>query len=177
MRTTLVEGKEYPCPRYVVRVNAGWQLRLPGQTTLFFGDTRFGSTEAAHRAAVAMRAEKLPLTAESEHRFARTERSTKRHPLGIPGVFLVRQPKRGPRVPSFYLHVINKNQPARTLYVGTEKTWESRLPAKLAQAAEIRAEQIRRASEGLPPSKTPPSAASGATPEVNATATPAVTTV
>lgn len=147
MRTTVVDGIEFACPRYVVRVTAGWQVRLPGEPTVFLADSRFGGPGGSHQAAVDMRVARIPMSEEIDGKFAHSERRGKKLPVGIPGVFLVHQPKRGKRAPSMYLHIATKGQPTRTLYVGTLVTWEARLAEKLEVAKAIRAQQISRARE------------------------------
>lgn len=143
MRKAVVDGVEFECPRYVVRVPGGWQVRMPHEPTVFFADSRFGGAAGSHEVAVNRRAERMPISANSETRYALAERSDKKDPLGIPGVFLVHQPRRGKRAPQVELLVSVKGQPTRTIYVGTQRTWQQRLPEKLQLAAAVRAEKIR----------------------------------
>jgi hypothetical protein len=143
MRKALVDAMEFDCPRYVVRVPGGWQVRMPHEPTVFFADSRFGGPAGSHEVAVKRRTERMPISANSETRYALAERSDKKDPLGIPGVFLVHQPRRGKRAPQVELLVSVKGQPTRTIYVGTHATWEKRLPEKLELAASVRAEKIR----------------------------------
>jgi hypothetical protein len=143
MRKAVVDGVEFECPRYVVRVPGGWQVRMPQQPTVFFADSRYGGPAGSHDIAVKRRAACMPISPNSETRYALAERSDKKDPLGIPGVFLVHQPRRGKRAPQVELLVSVKGQPTRTIYVGTQATWEKRLPEKLQIAAAVRAEKIR----------------------------------
>lgn len=147
IRLAAVEGVALPCPRYVVRVPGGWQVRLPNEPTVFFADSRFDGAEGSHLAAVHHRLARMPMAEEGASAFARVERRNKKEPLGIPGVFLVHQGRRGKRTPSVYLHVINKGLPTRAIYVGTESTWEKRFPEKLAEAAAHREQRVRELSQ------------------------------
>ncbi|NDY89720.1 hypothetical protein [Ideonella livida] len=79
--------------------------------------------------------------------FAQVERRTKKDPLGVPGVFLVHQGRRGKRTPSVYLHVITKGLPTRAIYVGTESTWKGRFQEKLAEAAALRDQRVKQVAE------------------------------
>ena len=77
MRTTNVDGVEFACPRYVVRVTAGWQVRLPGEPTVFLADSRFGGPAGSHKAAVDMRVARIPMADEIDGKFAHREPETK----------------------------------------------------------------------------------------------------
>lgn len=147
MRKAVVNNVEFDCPRYVVRVPGGWQVRFPGARTVFFGDARHGSVSASHQAAITRRTETLPISEMTETRYALKEREGKRDPVGIPGVFLVYHPRRGKRAPQVELLVSVKGQPARTIYVGTSKTWEARLAQKLEIAREVRLQKISEANK------------------------------
>ncbi|NDY91285.1 hypothetical protein [Ideonella livida] len=94
-----------------------------------------------------MRVSRIPMSEEAVGAFARVERRNKKDPLGVPGVFLVHQGRRGKRTPSVYLHVITKGLPTRAIYVGTESTWEKRFPEKLAEAAALREQRVRELAQ------------------------------
>jgi hypothetical protein len=126
---------------YVVRCRDGWQLRLPGEATRFFADGVHGGAERSHEAAIRARAEALPITSQSRP-LAATERSGKRWPTGLPGVHLQRKHRRGKARAEVQLQVRVPGMPTRTIYVGTEATYEARLDAKLEIAAQVR-EQLQ----------------------------------
>jgi hypothetical protein len=145
MRIAVVNDVEFKCPRYVVRVPNGWQVRMPGKQTVFIGDGRWGGPSGSHAQAVALRISQMPILAGEIYLYASTERKDKKEPLGIPGVFLVHAPRRGKRAPEVQLLVAVKGQPTRTIYVGTPRTWESRLSDKLEVARAVRMEKILKA--------------------------------
>lgn len=150
MRKSIVDGVSFDCPRYVVRVPGGWQVRLPEKQTVFFGDKKYNSATASHCAAVDFRAKAKPISSlEDGSRYALVERRGKREPVGIPGVFLVRHPRRGKRAPQVELLVSVKGQPTRTIYVGTQRTWEDRLAQKLEIAQAVRNEKIKIAQDAM----------------------------
>jgi hypothetical protein len=141
MRSTVVDGTSFACPMYVVRCGDGWQLRLPGEATRFFADGTHGGAERSHEAAIRARAEALPVTSQSRP-LAAAERSGKRWPTGLPGVHLQRKHRRGKARAEVQLQVRVPGMPTRTIYVGTEATYEARLDAKLEIAAQVR-EQLQ----------------------------------
>lgn len=142
MKKTVVNGVDYVCPRYVVRVPNGWQTRLPGEASLFFGDVKHGGVSGSHAAAVDWRVQRLPITTEEKARCFENERPQKKHKLGVPGIYLTEKTRKN-SIPQYELHVVVKGEPVRSIYVGTQNTWESRLPAKLDLAIQIRQEKMK----------------------------------
>jgi hypothetical protein len=139
VRTALIEEREFACPRYVRRVEDGWQTYLPGEDTLFFPDAAHGDIARAHQAACAHRLERLPWRAEDQGSyFKHQEREDKREPLGVPGVFLVQRPsgrielqvrvRRLPMFPVVLGHVLGP--------------WRDKLPTYLEIAKQAHARMI-----------------------------------
>ena len=52
MKFKLVGSVEYPCPRFLVRSGKGWQVRIPGERSVYFADGIHGGVTLSHQAAI-----------------------------------------------------------------------------------------------------------------------------
>lgn len=134
-RSICVADVEFACPRHLLRLSKGWQIRPPKQPSRYFGDEKYGSTCAAFSAAEQALKACLP-TAPT--RVFRSVEGTHKHRLtGTPGVYLCGSTRPG-RTPEFRLHVRVPGHPIRVIYVGTDVTFERNYPRKLQQAVALR---------------------------------------
>ena len=139
MRAIQVDERSFDVPRYVRRVQGGWQVYLPTVPTKFFGDTTHKSVALAHAAACAYRFSLLPWQPEDRGAYYRhVENEDKLNPLGIPGVFLVHRPN-GTAV----LHVKVKGMPTFLITLGSVGSYENKLPLALDQARAARDRLIK----------------------------------
>ena len=152
MKITRVNDRDYRCPLYVVRVENGWQVRLPHFPTSFFGDNAHGSVGKSHKAACEARAQSIPIGQETRP-LAEKERANKKNPLGVPGVFLIEKFRANKRLSEFQLQVRVRPFPAKTMYVGTSENYKPRLAEKLILAAKVREEYIELLAAGKAPKK------------------------
>lgn len=145
MRRVEVEGQLFECPRYVRRVQGGWQTYLPDEPTRFFADGEHAGVGGAHEKACAYRFDKLPWQPEDHGAyFQHNERSDKREPLGVPGVFLVKKPSG--RVE---LQVKVRRMPMHPVTVGhVSEPWRDKLPQRLEVAREARERLIKQRDAG-----------------------------
>lgn len=137
MRSKVVEGKAYPCPMYLVRSGAGWQVRLPGEASKFFADRAFGGVDGSYEGAVAFRREKMPIT-EQVRPMKLKETASKVHRTGMPGVFLQKRLKKGRDAVEYFFSVTQPGKGRVTVYIGGESTWQQNYDAKLARAVDLR---------------------------------------
>jgi hypothetical protein len=137
MKKTTVNGVMFSCPTYLVRASDGWQVRMPGEPTLFFSDGVYGGTEESFEEAMRVRSLKGPITGLS-YPLAERERTNKKRPTGVPGVFLCEKYPKGKNVAEYQLQIRVPGIPIRTLYVGTTNTWENHYQDKLAEAKRLR---------------------------------------
>lgn len=151
MRVKYVNGVEYNCPMYLVRAGAGWQVRVPGEQTVYFADSICGGTEMAFKSAVTALSAVAPIT-DMTRPLSELEAAKKQRPTGTPGVFLYEVARKG-RAIEFSLQIRVPGVPIRVLYVGTAATWEARIDAKLKQAKELRNQMA--AGRGRTLSKSP----------------------
>lgn len=152
MKITRVIDRDYRCPLYVVRVENGWQVRLPHFPTSFFGDNAHGSVGKSHKAACEARAQAIPIGQETRP-LAEKERANKKNPLGVPGVFLIEKFRANKRLSEFQLQIRVRPFPAKTMYVGTSENYKPRLAEKLVQAVKIREDFIALIASGKIPKK------------------------
>jgi hypothetical protein len=145
MRSTFVDECEFASPRYVRRVEGGWQTYLPGEATLFFSDASHGGIAGAHQAACAHRLEQLPWQNEDHGGYFRHyEREDKREPLGVPGVFLVQRPSG-----RMELNVRVRRMPMFPIVLGhVSGPWRDSLPKGLEIAKAARARMIAQRDTG-----------------------------
>lgn len=155
LRNVEVDGICYTVPSYVSRVIGGWQARPPQQKTTYFADSNYGGTQSALRECV-HHLQDMGLV--SGH-IRRDGRQSKTIPLGASGVFLQVTPKRGRRSECYSLHVVLPDRRRTSIYVGTEATYQERLPGKIEQAIarqeEVRKAQARKALEFVESLKAP----------------------
>lgn len=137
MKKTTIDGVAFLCPTYLVRAGDGWQVRMPGEPTLFFSDGVYGGTAESFAEAMRVRSLKGPITGRS-YPLAERERKNKKRPTGVPGVFLCEKYPKGKTITEYQLQIRVPGIPIRTLYVGTENTWENRYQEKLEEAKRIR---------------------------------------
>lgn len=141
MRVTIINGRQYKCPLYLVRAGEGWQVRVPGEVSKYFADGQCGGTNKAYMAAMDYRRELRPIT--NQTRAVRNkETSNKLYPTGQAGVFFQakNRPDRG-KV-EYCFQISAPGQPRATVYIGTDKTWQQNYDAKLEQAISMRQESI-----------------------------------
>ncbi len=144
-------GHRFEAPRYVIRVRNSWVLRVPGQAQRSFGDRRFGGAQAAFEAAEAAALSALGDRAQSFRDPALSERNSKLRPTGLAGIFIQverrhRRTKTGtleasPRI-EYRLRVTGIGRRVKILYLGTEATWEAKLPHVLERAKAVRLELL-----------------------------------
>lgn len=132
----------FDLPAYLVRIDTGsgpgWQARPPGQKTRWFADGVHGDPIASFSAAqVFLRKIGAPQVVSG---LRSKEFAGKQSPTGVVGVYLQFKQRKGRRVREVQLLIPrpSKDGAARVLYVGTELNYESRLDAKVAEAAAIR---------------------------------------
>lgn len=147
MRVKYVDGVGYQCPMYLVRAGAGWQVRVPGQQTVYFADSLCGGTEKAFKSAVKSLSAVAPIT-DLTRPLSEVEATTKQRPTGTPGVFLFEQVRKG-RAVEYQLQIRVPGMPIRVMYVGTAATWESKIDAKLEKAKELRNEMAASRAKAL----------------------------
>lgn len=83
---TVINGVEHNIPRFVSRVNNGWQVRVT--PSKYFADSSHGGTAAALSAASAYRFSIIPQGVEDDvGSYSSSERGGKTDPTGIPGVY------------------------------------------------------------------------------------------
>lgn len=140
MRETVVGEFVFECPMYVVRAGDGWQVRMPGEKTVFFADLKCGGVEASHAKALAYRREKLLIT-DQQRPLLGKETEGKKHKVGVAGVFLQTTQKKDRKVLEYHFAVRKRDGGTSTVYIGTERTWQQNYDRKLIRAIEIR-EQI-----------------------------------
>jgi hypothetical protein len=144
MRQCFVGEVPFECPQYVVRVNRGWQLRLPRKKSVFVGDAKHFGPAGSHAETVRRRAAALPIDPLREGIRGRAlpavESKSKKRPLGTPGIFLVDYPAREGRAAAVYLVVSRKGAKSKLIYVGTPNTYKANLPQRLIRARQIREE-------------------------------------
>jgi hypothetical protein len=143
MRTVMVDGIEYPCPRYLVRAKCAWQVRIHGDPIKAYADRQHGGNKVrrAYHAALGhliARLNELGRELVIDATYRAREQANKQRPTGIAGVYLIHKRARGRRKAEVELQVRLAGMPARTLYVGSASTWQRRLDAKLEQAKRIR---------------------------------------
>lgn len=147
MRDIEVDGVTYTVPAYVGRIKDAWLARPPKQKTTQFVDVNYGGAAQALRECVYFMQDIGCLCDSTK----RQERQSKEMPLGAPGVFLRHSPKRGRRAAAYYLYVVLPDRERTTIYVGTQDTYEKRLPAKIEEAIarqdEVRVAQARKILE------------------------------
>ncbi len=141
-----IDGVAYACPMYVVRAGSAWQVRVPGTRSVYFADSLFGSIAQSHHAALRYRESAAPVT-ELRRPLAERERAGKLAPTGIPGVFLQVKHRSGKKR-EHHLRVQLGDRAIRTVYVGTDSTWEKNFDQKMETARPIRANTV---SEKLRP--------------------------
>lgn len=130
MRVKIIDGKRYDCPKYLVRVINGWQVRLPGKKTLLFSDGVCGSTKKSfNQAKKYLEAQDPPIV----------ERKDKKMPTGVPGIVLNISPRKDRNIEDYRLQ-FRAHGSLKTVYVGTSNTWEDRYDDKLAVAARRKSE-------------------------------------
>lgn len=143
LKTIQIDDIVYVCAMYVVRAGDGWQVRMPRQKTVYFADGVHGGHEPAYLAAVAHRTSVAPIT-EQKRPLRRDEQKNKLRPTGVPGIFLSVK-WRGPKAreanqdKQYYFRITGPGK-LRTLYIGTESTWEMNYSSRLAKAVSIREE-------------------------------------
>jgi hypothetical protein len=102
MKITVVDGIRYSCPTYLVRVKEGWQIRMPGEPTKFFGDGPFWGVRESYLAAMRERAKRGPVTGQV-YPLAECERKSKKRPTGTPGICLCEKHPKGKSIIEYQL--------------------------------------------------------------------------
>lgn len=144
MKTVQIDEVVYVCAMYVVRVIDGWQVRLPGQPTKFFGDGPHRGHEPAYLAAVEWRRSAMPITGQT--RSLRAEENRQKKALtGQPGVFLTTSYGRKKALKGYSFQVRVPGYPVKTIYIGTLNTWQAKYEERLAKAITL-ARKLRRGS-------------------------------
>ena len=131
MRLKIINGKRYDCPKYLVRVIDGWQVRLPNIATLLFSDGVHGSTQKAFNQA------KRYL---EPHEVGQVERKDKKRPTGVPGIMLNSGIRPGHNIEEYRFQLSIPGVGLRTVYIGTTNTWEAKYEDKLAYAIKRKSE-------------------------------------
>lgn len=139
----------FSAPLHVIRLDHnegrlhGWQVRLPKKVTVFFSDGIPRNPQAALDRANAYVVEQ-GFDLRYGRQLPKTESVSKQHRTGVVGVYLQRRERnRNGRIVVSYSFLIprpDKKGPCRTVYIGSESTWQQKYQARLAVAAEIRAE-------------------------------------
>lgn len=140
MRFKTILGVEYPCPRFLVRAGKGWQVRIRGERSVYFSDGTHGGVTLSYQAA--MRSlEAHEIGVEAKLGLGTREVAQKQWPTGTPGIFLFKNVRMG-RAVEYQLQVRVPDMPIRVVYVGTERTWDSRMEEKLGLAKQIHRDMI-----------------------------------
>lgn len=142
MKFKVVGGIEYPCPRFLVRAGQGWQVRIPGERSVYFADGTHGGATSAYQAA--MRSlESREISVEAKLGLGSREFIHKQWPTGTPGIFLFKHVRQG-RAVEYQLQVRVPDMPIRVVYVGTDRTWESRMEEKMGVAKQLHRDMIEQ---------------------------------
>ncbi len=140
MHSYVIDGVVYTCPMYVVRAGPAWQVRMPGTKSAYFADSVFGSIERSHEVALNARESAAPVT-RLQRPLAERERAGKTIPTGIPGVIFCVKHRAGKRR-EHQLRVQMPDRSFRTIYVGTDATWQKNFEKKIELARAIRADNV-----------------------------------
>jgi len=143
MREKIIDGVAYECPMYVVRAADGWQVRMPGEKTVFFADLKCGGVKEAHAKAVAYRRDQLLITDQCRPLLGR-EIAGKKHKVGVAGIFLQTKQKKDRRTLEYHFAVKNIEGGTSTIYIGTESTWQRNYDRKLQRAKELREKVVEK---------------------------------
>ncbi len=147
MKVKLVGRVEYPCPRFLVRSGQGWQVRIPGERSVYFADGIHGGVSLSHQAAIrSLQAREISV--EARLGLGTREFAHKQWPTGTPGIFLFKHVRPG-RAVEYQLQVRVPSVPIRVVYVGTERTWESRMEEKMGIAKQLHRDMIEQKATQL----------------------------
>lgn len=137
----------FSAPMHIVRLDSevsnlhGWQVRPPKAESQFFADGNPRNPEAALERAREYLISR-GLQPRTRRPLPRSERDYKQNNTGVVGVYLQRRQRvrKGRETVSYSFLVPrpDKSGPCRTLYIGSESTWQLNYEYKLSLAREIR---------------------------------------
>jgi hypothetical protein len=150
----------FSAPLHIARLDnpagdlLGWQVRPPNADSKFFADgTPRDPAAALERAKEYLLA--CGVKPRSRRPLPPAERDYKQNRTGVVGVYLQRRQRirkgRDTVSYSFLIPRPDKSGPCRTVYIGSESTWQSNYEQKLSMAREIRRdfeEQFELAATG-----------------------------
>lgn len=147
MKSKLVGGVQYLCPRFLVRAGQGWQVRIPGERTVYLADSVHGGVTLAYQAAMRT-LEAREISIETKLGLGTREFPQKQFHTGTPGIYMFKHVRPG-RAVEYQLQVRVPGVPIRVVYVGTERTWESRLEEKMGLAKQLHRDMIEQKARQL----------------------------
>lgn len=153
----ILEGfGSFSAPMHVVRLDSlasdlhGWQVRPPNEESLFFPDGNPRDPAAALARAVEHLVSR-GLQPRTRRPLPSSERDYKQNSTGVVGVYLQRRQRvRKGRMTVSYSFLVprpDRSGPSRSIYIGSESTWQQNYEHKLSLAREVRrdfAEQFER---------------------------------